>query len=57
MDDKAKMELLEIAKMLTNEVSFKDIKDIEVEIEDWDDEINSKLVRINFEYRQKETKS
>lgn len=57
MDDKAKMELLEIAKMLTNEVSFKDIKDIEVEIEDWDDEINSKRVNIRFEYRQKETKS
>ena len=57
MDDKAKMELLEIAKMLTNKVSFKDIKDIEVEIEDWDDEINSKIVNIRFEYRQKETKS
>ena len=50
MDEKIKMELLEIAKKITNGISFSDIKDIEVEFEDWDEVSNTKRADITIEY-------
>lgn len=50
MDEKIKMELLEIAKKITNGISFSDIKDIEVEFEDWDEVSNTKRTDITIEY-------
>lgn len=50
MNSLIKIELLETAKRITNSMSYKDIRSIDVEVENWDDELKTVRAQINIEY-------